>query len=160
LAHEHVWQQLIMNYRVGFFVFTISLLTAYGASACSWQKTTYEDKFRRAISIFTARVVRTEEKAEPSADIVDDRVVYATIKVVEMFKGQPPADGKIRSRVFSNGNCTIPIMAGNDYLIFLYDDSFVGFPGGSTVLPSLEADLQDEETKRVLRILTHLRDKR
>ena len=155
-----VWQQLIMNYRIGFFVFTISLLTVYGASACSWQETTYEDKFRRAISIFTAHVVSTEEKVEPSADSLDDRLVYGTVKVVEMFKGQPPADGKIKSGVFSNGNCTIPIMAGNDYLIFLYDDSLVDFPGGSTLLPSLKADLQDEQTKRMLGILTHLRGKR
>jgi hypothetical protein len=149
-----------MNYRIGFFVFIISLLTTYGASACSWRETTYEDKFRRAISIFTAHVVSTEEKVEPSADIMDGRVIYATVKVVEMFKGQPPADGRVKSGVFSNGNCTIPIMAGNDYLIFLYEDSLVHFPGGSTLLASLKADLQDEQTKRLLRILKHLRDKR
>ena len=80
--------------------------------------------------------------------------------MVEMLKGPPPADGKIRSRVYGAGNCTIPIMAGIDYLLFIHEDNLISYPGSSRPLPSLKEGLQDIETKQLLRSLRQLREGR
>src|SRR5262249_49928913 len=99
------------------------------------------------------------EEVERSAWDQEEPMVQATVRVVESFKGLPPADGKIRSRVFASGNCSIPILAGNNYLIFfLRDDLPVGFTGGSRLLSTLRDDLQEEETKQILKMLRRLRD--
>jgi len=143
-----------------FFALQILLLVSGGAGACSWDRTvTDQERFRAARSVFIAHVMRTEEVERSAAD-QDEPMIQATVRVLESFKGLPPADGKIRSRVFGGGNCTIPILAGNDYLIFLRDDLPVSFPGGSRLLSSLRDDLQDEETKQILKMLRRLRDDR
>jgi hypothetical protein len=143
-----------------YFVVAILLLSIRGASACSWDRTvSHEQLFAQATSVFIGHIVRTAE-VEASFDGQRETIIEGAVRVVEVLKGPPPADGKIRSRIWGPGNCTIPIMAGIDYLLFVYEDNFISLPGGSTPLPSLKEDLQDNETKRLLRSLRQLRDGR
>lgn len=61
--------------------------------------------------------------------------VEATFRTIEIFKGQPPPDGKVRSFVFGPGNCSVPLLAESDYLFFLYDSNRVLLlPGGSDLV--------------------------
>jgi hypothetical protein len=143
-----------------FFVVSILLLTNCGASACSWDRTvSHEQLFARATSVFIGHIVRTEE-IDNSNDGQREMTIEGAVRVVEMLKGSPPADGKIRSRVYGPGNCTIPIMAGTDYLLFIHEDDLISYPFGSRVLPSLKEDLLNNETKQLLRSLRQLRDGR
>jgi hypothetical protein len=147
--------------------FGIFLLTISAAGACLVDPTvTDEQRFSRANSVFIAHVIRTEEIEPPhsgadvSRSFADAPIIRATFRTIEVFKGQPPVDATIRSLVFGGGNCTLPIIVGLDYLVFLSDDTFVSFPNGSRGLPSLRDDLQNEDTKRLLGMLRNFRDNR
>ena len=62
----------------------------------------------------------------------DPVVVEASFRIVEVLKGRPPKDGKVKSRVPLGGNCSIELLAAIDYLFFLNNDSnFVLLPDGS-----------------------------
>jgi hypothetical protein len=67
--------------------------------------------FANASAVFHAHVTKTEISAEHPF------VVEATFRVVETFKGPPPA--KVRSSVFRPGACGYPLLVGIDYLFFL-----------------------------------------
>jgi hypothetical protein len=137
----------------------IALLSVSGARACSWDQTiTDEQRFDRASSVFIAHVVRTEEIEPPSSGL-DAPIVRATFRTIEVFKGQPPADSSFRSLLFQGGNCTLPVLAGVNYLIFLRDgDAFIDFPSGSRGFLSL--DRQDDETRQILDTMRRLRERR
>lgn len=143
-----------------FLVVSIFLLTICGANACSWDHTvTNEQRFADATSVLIGHVVQTEE-IESSAYGERRTIIQGAVRVVEMLKGPPAANVKIRSLVYGPTNCTIPIVAGFDYLLFVDDDKLIYYPGGSRVLPSLKEDLQDNETRQLLRSLRQLRDAR
>jgi hypothetical protein len=147
--------------------FWVVLLAISAARACSWDQTdTDEQRLSRANSVFIAHVIRAEEIEPPYSGAgvspihADAPIIRASFRTIEVFKGQPPADAVVRSLVFEGGNCTLPIIAGVDYLIFLYNNSFVDLPGGSRALSSLRDDLQTEETRRLLGMLRNVRDNR
>jgi hypothetical protein len=120
-----------------FFVVSILLLTICEANACSWDRTVSRDQlFAQATSVFIGHIVQTKE-VEDSIDGQRQMIVEGVVGVVEMLKGPPPADGKIRSRIYGPGNCTIPILAGTDYLLFIHQDNLISYPGGSRALPPL-----------------------
>ena len=85
----------------------------YYASACSPAppNRSTSERFAEVSTVFAARVVRTE--------LVESHGVVATFEVAEVFKGQPPADQKIRSGVFIPGACGFPLLVGATYLLFL-----------------------------------------
>lgn len=152
--------KLAMQRVLAVFVVSILLLTICDASACSWDRTvSHEQHFARATSVLIGHVVRTEE-VEASIDLEPEMIVEGAVRVVEMLKGPPPVAGKIRSRVYGPGNCAIPIMAGRDYLFFIFEDNLISFPTGSRLLVSLREDRQDQETMQLLRSLRQLRDGR
>jgi hypothetical protein len=116
------------------------------ATACSRVEPAPSDEelFAKATAVFVGHVARVEEagavsisellasppwiktKWQPSEaeSLPPSPAVEATFRVVEVFKGQPPADGKIRAPV---GNyCTGPILlVGSDQVFFLYKGNFV-----------------------------------
>ena len=96
------------------------------ASACSeLLNPPYEQFAARASSVFVGHIVRTEVVGtKRRADHLPPApVVEATVRVVEMLKGEPPADGKVRA--FAEVHCNVRLMAGQDYAIFLYQDNFI-----------------------------------
>jgi hypothetical protein len=83
------------------------------ASACSPAppNRSTSERFAEVSTVFAARIIRTE--------LVDSEGVVATFQVAEVFKGQPPADQKIRSDVFVPGACGFPLLVGATYILFL-----------------------------------------
>jgi hypothetical protein len=112
--------------------------------------------FAQASTVFTAHLLRTEEISAKIAHH-SEPVVEAAFRTIEIFKGQPPTDGKIMSPVYLPGNCSVPLLAGSDYLIFLYDSNVVlMLPGGTEMFWNLEGI----EAKRILNELRELAGKR
>jgi hypothetical protein len=105
--------------------------------------------FARASTVFTAHLLRTEEIPPTITPMAD---VEATFRTIEIFKGQPPADGKVRTFVYGPGNCSVPLLAGSDYLFFLYENNYVLLlPGGFELFWNLEGTEARE-------ILTEIRE--
>src|SRR5262245_41120822 len=86
-----------------------------GASACSPAPPSLStsEKYANAATVFHAHLTKTEISAAHPV------VVEATCRVVEAFKGTPPA--KVRSSVFRPGACGFPLLVGIDHLFFLAD---------------------------------------
>ena len=120
------------------FALLICFILWLGSSAtfaCSTRgdPPTDEQLFKKASSVFVAHVLRTEEKSIRVETKNPYLVVEAEFRVVEILKGQPPSDGKVRDLVFGPGNCSLGLLAGLDYLFFIQDDqyNFVLWPTGS-----------------------------
>jgi hypothetical protein len=140
----------------------LTFLTSVGAvQACSsLQPPQTEDQlFARASAVFLAHLLRTEEINATTPLLKESQpVVEATFRALEVFKGQPPTDGKVRSIVYGPGNCSVPLLAGSDYLFFLYDSTrnfVLQLPGGSQMFINLEG----REAKKILNQLRELANK-
>ena len=86
-------------------------------------------------------------------------LVEATFRVVETLKGKPPGDGKVKSLRWSNGNCSVLLVAGLDYLFLLYEDNYVLLGGGSRPVLLEGAESVTAETKSLLQRLRALSDR-
>ncbi len=114
-----------------------------GAIACSitGEKPTDEQLFAKANSVFVAHVYRTEEKSfQPTDSKESIAAVEADFCVIEVLKGKPPADNKVKDFVFGPGNCSLGLLAGFDYLFFVPNgpDNLVLWPTGSRALFNLK----------------------
>jgi hypothetical protein len=134
----------------------LALTGANSAIACSSTEPppNTEQRFAEASAVFVARIVRTDE-AKLVYGGETHAIVEGTFRPIEVLKGQPPADGKVRSLVYGPGNCTIPLLAGWDYVFFLVPGdghNFVGWPNGSFGTFNIEGT----EPKRILEELRKL----
>jgi hypothetical protein len=156
------------------------------ASACSFATPPPSDEelFAKASAVFIGHVYRVEEagtthdileeakeKVRAKADLssietmaiqnefeksAPSPLVEGTFRVIEVLKGRLPADSKVRSLPFVF--CGGAVVAGVDYLFFLYGDNFV-FPSpinGTRPLlnwPDPEGELAPHQ-----RTLTQLRE--
>jgi len=100
--------------------------------------------------------VRTHKISGVREAIEAARATQRCLRIVETLKGQPPADGKVKSRVHSNGNCGLLLVAALDYLFFLHGDSYVLIPGGSRPIILEGAESVTAETKGLLQRLRAL----
>jgi len=82
-------------------------------------------------------------------------IVEGEFRVVEIFKGIPPSDGKARDFIFGPGNCSLGLLAGLDYLFFIEDarENFVLLPSGSRAF----VNINGTEPKRLFETLRRLR---
>jgi len=88
---------------------------------------TDEQLYAKASAVFVGRIFRTEEVEGrlEFAGTVDLRVVplvEATFRLVEVLKGDPPVDRKIRGLI-GHSTCGVSLLVGFDYLIFLNEGS-------------------------------------
>jgi hypothetical protein len=110
------------------------LMTTRAVQACQTLEPVSEERsFAQASAVFLAHVTRTEEtegnarlKIDPTTPLVE-----ATFRLIEVLKGEPPADGKVRSPVYGPGNCSVPLFAGLDYVFVVEEGGFVWLPGGT-----------------------------
>ena len=115
-----------------------------------------EDLFRKASTVFVARVVRTEEKQVVWKGAKNpESIVEGDFQVVEILKGQPPAGGKVRDLTFGPGNCSLGLLAGMDYLFFIQPDqeNLVLWPTGSRMI----INRQGTEVVKLLELLRKLK---
>jgi hypothetical protein len=60
------------------------------------------------------------------------KIIEGSFNTIEVIKGEPPASRKVRSAPYGFGNCTIPLLAGADYIFFLQkEDDYITFLSGS-----------------------------
>lgn len=135
-----------------FLLFQIITLPSFACSRLPGApEPTNRDLFREAKSVFIAHVYRTEEESfllKPNNAPIS--VVVGEFRVVEVLKGSPPADRKIRDLVFGFGNCSLGLMAGLDYVFYVREgEELVLWPGGSRPLLNIEG----KEAKEFLETL-------
>jgi hypothetical protein len=126
---------------------SLSLVLAMPAMACSSLKPfpTEDQLFASSSAVFLAHLQRVEEVGSVTPNTEHgagngDKIVEGTFRLLETIKGQPPADNKIKSLAYGTGNCSLPLLAGNDYLFFLESDNFVLlWHGGAEALINIES---------------------
>jgi hypothetical protein len=92
-------------------------------SACSMANPpTDAQLFEKASTVFIGHIVRTEEieSRYPEAGVVGP-AVQGRFRLVEVRKGEPPADRKVVGPI--PVMCMMPLMVGLDYVIFLNEGS-------------------------------------
>jgi hypothetical protein len=102
------------------------LVDASPARACLCERSSDEELFAMASSVFVAHVFRSEE-ATGLVPLLGDKpetIVEASFRTVEVLKGQPPPSGKMKALTWSS-SCSVLLYPAVDYLIFLRDDDFV-----------------------------------
>jgi hypothetical protein len=87
---------------------------------------TEEDLFAKASTVFVAHIFRAEEieiqiPVPSGADTRAAPAMEGTFRLVEVLKGEPPADRKVTSLIATM--CVEGLMVGWDYLIFLNEGS-------------------------------------
>lgn len=125
-----------MIVRIAASIVLVLLAGNSGGFACSrapgTPQPTQEELFSEASAVFVAHLVRVEE-IETAAQAKDGLAkIEGTVRVIEVLKGSPPASNKIKSLTFGPGNCTIPLLAGSDYVLFQSrDDEYITWMVGS-----------------------------
>ncbi len=112
-----------------YLLLAMLLVSAVGpAHACSGRYLPLSDAdlFAKASAVFVARIARADEVEMPHP--YGGRgapAVEATFRLIEVLKGRPPADGKVRGPL--PHLCTRSLLVGLDYVIFLDadDDNFI-----------------------------------
>jgi hypothetical protein len=119
------------------------------ASACSWYPhPTDEGLFEKAAAVFVAHIVRAEEvevqyPAPRWGPDAKGPAVEATFRLIEVLKGQPPADGKIRGPIPMM--CMMALQAGLDYVIFLNEgDTFIVWAADKGTRPLIDTPRADD----------------
>lgn len=119
-----------MGSRFGFPAsFAIALLGAVAlpriASACSMpQGWTPQRAFAQAALVFHGLVTATELSSTkvkgPSADVSDGRIlVNVRYETIEVFKGNPEANGTISTTTLIMGGCGVPVLTGQHFLFYV-----------------------------------------
>jgi hypothetical protein len=108
--------------------------------ACSYAEgvpvPTEEDLFSKASAVFVAHLTKTEEIIPPGKGKLGAGEIEGTFTVIEVLKGQPPDDHKVRSMGWGPGNCTLPYLSGFNYIFFIDDN-----PLGITTFSGSSAEL-------------------
>ena len=122
---------------------TVILAKLDAASACSMRNpANNEDLFAEASTVFVGHIYRAEEieiqiPVPGGADTRLAPAIEGTFRLVEILKGEPPADRKVIS--FIPMMCVQWLEVGFDYLIFLNEGSnMIVSPGTQTLRPLSE----------------------
>lgn len=122
------------------------------ASACSDpNRTTDEELFAKASTVFVARIYRTEEIEVPGVGGARAKLaVEGAFRLEEVLKGQPPVDGKFKAPpIFLSplvSMCGTPLVAGFDYVVFLDSNNFMiqVLDKGTRLLLELSPGIEDK----------------
>lgn len=116
-----------MHKLVYLLLATVLLGKLDAASACSMRNPpSNEDLFAKASTVFVGHIFRAEEieiqiSVSSGADTRAAPGIAGTFHLVEVLKGEPPADRKVTSLMPMM--CVESLMVGWDYLIFLNEGS-------------------------------------
>ncbi len=113
------------------FVFALFFMAPLAEACSSLTKYTDEALFRKAKSVFRARVVETKIVQFRNPDKLSEvgEVVEAKFEVKEVFKGEPPRSGVVRDIPYGIGNCSLGLLAGVEYVFFPEEHELVSFGG-------------------------------
>lgn len=131
-----------MSYLPKFLLLLLLQLYAFPSIACStrpgYTPPATPELFKEAKTVFTAHVYRTEEKSgSKSTDETQFTILEGEFRVIEVLKGTPPADNKIKAALLPCGGVLIPSF---DYIFFVRDgQEIVSWDYGSRALESLNS---------------------
>lgn len=130
------------------------------AAACSCIRSSDEQHFAQASSVFVAHVVRSEEAIglSPYSPDKPEKIIEASFTTVEILKGQPPISGKVKSKTW-DWSCAVLLYPAVDYLIFLQGNDFITACGGSRSVILQGADEVTTKTRKLLEGLRALQAK-
>lgn len=120
--------------------------------ACSVSKApSLSEKFGAAEGVALVKIISTRLVVDNNRkDEWERETVEATYEVLEAFKGDHSRP-IVREMVFGPGNCTIPLLTGNMYFLFIEKGSkTINWPSGSEMIWNIDGD-------NVKPILTELR---
>jgi len=136
-----------------------AVLAAASADLSACSTIPPELSYEQASTVFVGHIIRTEEAEalRESADSPPIPVVEASLRVMEVLKGKPPMDGKVKTAV-ATISCNAPLIRGFDYVIFLHSEDSLRPPNlGAYLLSSLDRDPAfGTDTRRVLEKLRSL----
>jgi hypothetical protein len=116
-----------MKTRLFGFAAVFCVIAASNGYPCSRMpgtaEPTPEELFAQAATVFVAHVIKVQEMTAPDRDKHVAGTVQATFRAIEILKGSPPSSGYVLSDLYSYGNCTLPLLAGTDYIFFMKDDN-------------------------------------
>ena len=139
---SNVRQHMTLSHFLGTAFLSIACITP--AIGCSPRNhPTEAELVHTAKSVFVAHVFRTEEEAPRAADFDNGEPhLTGSFRIIEIIKGAPPEDGKVRDRIYGPGNCSLGLRAGFDYVFFIQESrmNMVLWPTGSRVVPNLQSD--------------------
>lgn len=84
---------------------------------------TLDELFAQAATVFVAHIVEVQEITATDMEKHRTGTVQAAFRQIEILKGSPPASGYVTSDAYSYGNCTLPLLAGADYVFFMKNDN-------------------------------------
>jgi len=128
--------------EITIIIFLLAQAASLNAYACSCKKGTTTQKYQKASKVFIAHITSTKEiinnrSGEPYFKGNHIKAVY---NVKEIFKGSPVNGGSITDRVYNGINCSLAIVAGQDYIIFQYDSNRISTCNGSTYYGNKHSD--------------------
>lgn len=132
-----------MKYRLAFYLGLFLLAGPSSAWACSLDPTlpepTPEERFEKAAIVVAAHMLKVEEVEAPNEIGQDMLWVEGTFRPIELLKGELPAGNKVSGPAYGPGNCSLPLLAGSDYIFYLDGEkNFVIWPSGSEMFFSLD----------------------
>lgn len=143
----------------------MAMLGAPAAFACQirYSDAPPERFYDLADVVFTAHLTKAEEiTLPPNKQHGALTAIEGQVKIIEVFKGAPPASGKVHDLVQNNFDiCSSLLLPGNDYLFFLkpaQDKSasataaewnYVGFPTGSRIIFPADSNMTQEMLRKL-----------
>jgi hypothetical protein len=111
----------------------IGVLLNTSLHACSCVKSSIEEKYKESSTVFIGHIVLAKEVADdPRAQKYhSNRYIEATYNVIEVFKGKPDNTGVVTDGVFTGGSCSVGMLPGVDYIIYLYKTNNVSICNGT-----------------------------
>ena len=111
--------------------------------------------------VFTAHLTKAEEKTlPPNKQHGALTAIEGQVKIIEVFKGAPPASGRVHDLVQNNFDiCSSLLLPGNDYLFFLKlapsksnptgEWNYVGFPTGSRIIFPADSNVTQDMLRKL-----------
>lgn len=114
-----------------FTLLTTSIITNF-ASACSCADKTLEERYNEASVVIIGHITSTQEvKIIPPPKLGRKHQVKATYRTEKVFKGDPEPEGTIIDSIFSGGSCSVGLLSGNDYIIYIYETNEINICNGT-----------------------------
>jgi hypothetical protein len=150
--HRHLWLVLVP--------LLVGSAEAIGSSCPSddgWSLASMEKRYTQASTVFVGHLVRVEETGVVSTgELLPSRpAVEGTFHVVEVLKGHPPVDGKVRAPAPTA--CFGPLLlVGFDHAVFLNDGKLIRSWGEAIFLYRHPGHQGDSGSNRFLEELREL----
>jgi len=127
-------------------IFT-ALISNY-ADACSGPSYTGKAAFDNAKRVFRAKILQTEIVFEDFKGS-DYEIIDSKYELLEIYKGNVSENGVVKTIPFSPGNCSVALLTGSEYIIYLGEDDFVYDFNGTWGYLDSENKKKAEELKEI-----------